>query len=177
MSPLGIRIYGDPVLKTVAAEVTNVDGALARLVDDMVTTLYEANGLALAAPQIGVQKRFFVYDMGDGPEVIINPVIHESDGEWVYDEGCLSIPGLYVEMVRPKLVHVTGIDINGNELSIEADELFARMLQHEIDHLHGNTMFDKMTDDQRREALREWRRMQMEPPAAEKPKRRLRLGS
>jgi peptide deformylase len=174
MALLDIRVFGDPVLKTVATEVAKIDGALAGLVDDMVATLYEANGLALAAPQVGVQKQFFVYDMGDGPAVIINPVIHEGDGEWVYDEGCLSIPGLHVEVVRPKLVHVSGIDLDGNALSIEADELFARMLQHEIDHLHGITMFDRMTDDQRRVALREWRQMQLEPP--EDTPRRRRLG-
>jgi peptide deformylase len=174
MALLDIRVFGDPVLKSKANEVTIIDGAVARLVDDMITTLYEANGLALAAPQIGVQKRLFVYDMGDGPLTLINPTVHETDGEWVYDEGCLSIPGLYVEIVRPKTVHVTGIDLDGNDVSLEADELFGRMLQHEIDHLHGVTMFERMTDDQRRAALVEWRQMQLEPEL-ERPRRR-RLG-
>ena len=175
MSPLDIRLYGDPVLKTKAAEVTNVDGALVRLTQDMLQTMYEAPGLGLAAPQVGVQKRFFVYDVGDGPCTLVNPVIADADGEWVYEEGCLSIPGLYVEIARPKLVHLCGYDLDGNEVSFEADELTARLLQHELDHLDGITMFDRMTDDQRRLALREWRRTQLEPPEPEKPKRRLRL--
>ena len=104
-----IRTYGDPVLKTKAAPITDVDGKLARLVDDMFTTLYESDlGIALAAPQIGVQKQVFVWDLDDEQQVIFNPEIVESDGEWVYDEGCLSIPGLYVEMVRPKTVLMRG---------------------------------------------------------------------
>ena len=98
-----IRTYGDPVLKTKAAPITDVDGKLVRLVDDMFTTLYESDlGIALAAPQIGVQKQVFVWDLDGEQQVIFNPEIVESDGEWVYDEGCLSIPGLYVEMVRPE---------------------------------------------------------------------------
>ena len=100
-----IRTYGDPVLKTQAAKVENVDGKVIRLVDDMFETLDETgNGIALAAPQIGVQKQVVVWDLGDEPLAIVNPEIIESDGEWVYDEGCLSIPGLYVEMLRPKKV-------------------------------------------------------------------------
>ena len=98
-----IRAFGDPVLKTKAAPVADIDGKVVRLVDDMFDSLYDSgNGLALAAPQIGVQKQVFVWDFGDDPQVVFNPEIVESDGEWVYEEGCLSIPGLYVEMVRPK---------------------------------------------------------------------------
>ena len=97
--------------------------------------------------------------------MIFNPEIVESDGEWVYDEGCLSIPGLYVEMVRPKKVLIRGVDLDGNEVEIEADELEARMFQHELDHLHGVLMFDRMTPEQRKEAMAEYRRLQREPPA------------
>ena len=119
-----IRTFGDPVLKTQAAPVTDVDGKIIRLVDDMFDTLVDSgNGLALAAPQIGVQKQVVVWDLDDEMLAIINPEIVESDGEWVYDEGCLSIPGLYVEMLRPKTVLVRGIGIDGNEIEIEADEL------------------------------------------------------
>ena len=78
----------------------------------------------------------------------------------MYDEGCLSIPGLYVEIVRPKEVLLHGCDLDGNEVTIEADELLARLFQHELDHLHGVLMFERMTDDQRKEALKEWRRIQ-----------------
>jgi len=175
-----IRTFGDPVLKTQAARVSDVDGKIIRLVDDMFDTLVDSgNGLALAAPQIGVQKQVVVWDLGDEPLAIINPEVVESDGEWVYDEGCLSIPGLYVEMLRPKTVLVRGIDLEGNVIEIEADELEARMFQHEIDHLQGVLMFDRMTPDQRKEALREYRRIEDEAAtqaAARQPiRRRLRL--
>jgi peptide deformylase len=158
-----IRTYGDPVLKSKAAPVTDVDGKLIRLVDDMFNTLYESDlGIALAAPQIGVQKQVVVWDLDGEQQAIFNPEIVESDGEWVYDEGCLSIPGLYVEMVRPKTVLMRGIDINGDVVEREADELEARMYQHELDHLHGVLMFDRMTPEQRKEALAEYRRLQHE---------------
>ena len=93
----------------------------------------------------------------------------------MYDEGCLSIPGLYVEIARPKEVLLHGWDLDGNEVSLEADELLARLFQHELDHLDGVLMFERMTADQRKEALKEWRRLQTEPPEPDRPKRRLRL--
>lgn len=173
-----IRTYGDPVLKSKAAPVDDVDGKIIRLVDDMFETLIDSgNGLALAAPQIGVQKQVVVWDMEDEPLAIFNPEIIESDGEWLYDEGCLSIPGLYVEMLRPKLVLVRGVDTDGNVIEIEADELEARMFQHEIDHLQGVLMFDRMSKDQRKQALTEYRRMEEEAAtvADRRPLRR-RLG-
>lgn len=169
-----IRTFGDPVLKTKAAAVTEIDGKVARLVDDMFDTLYESDsGIALAAPQIGVQKQIVVWDIDDEPMAIINPTIVESDGEWVYSEGCLSIPELYVDIVRPNQVLVRGFTVDGDEVEIEADELMGRMFQHEIDHLNGVLMFDRMTPDQRKEALAEWRRLQETPQPA--PRRRLRL--
>jgi peptide deformylase len=173
-----IRVYGDPVLKTKASEVTNIDGKLVTLADEMLEAMYAAPGLGLAAPQVGVQKQLFVYDLGDEPRTIVNPRIVESRGEWVYDEGCLSIPGLYVEMARPKEVLLAGWDLDGNEIEVEADELLARVFQHELDHLNGVLMFERMTPDQRRQAMREWRRLQEDPAASEHApdKRRLRLG-
>ena len=149
-------MFGDPVLKQRCAEVTEIDGALARLVDGMVETMYEAPGLGLAAPQVGVQKRLFVYDLDDGagPHTIVNPTITESRGEWEFDEGCLSIPGLYFPIVRPKEIHLTGVDLDGNDVSIEADELLARLLQHELDHLDGRLLFEYLDDDQRKAALK-----------------------
>jgi peptide deformylase len=97
--------------------------------------------------------------MDDEPMVILNPTIVESDGEWVYDEGCLSIPGLYVEMTRPKTVLMKGIDMNGNEISLEADELEARLFQHELDHLNGVLMFDRMQPEQRKQAIAEYKKL------------------
>lgn len=154
-----IRTFGDPVLASKAAEVENIDGKLVRLVENMLQAMYRAPGLGLAAPQIGVQKQVFVYDVEEQPVALINPRITESDGEWVYDEGCLSIPGLYVEIVRPKTVLLEAVDLDGNAVSIEADELLGRLFQHELDHLNGVLMFERMTDDQRKAALTEYRKL------------------
>ena len=163
MQPYAIRIVGDPVLRQKAADVADIDGKVAAVVDGMTHALYEAAGLAVAAPQVGVLKRIFVYDMheGEGPQVLINPSIGESSGEWVYEEGCLSVPGLAWEIVRPKVVHVTGIDLDGNEVSFEADELFGRMFQHEIDHLDGVLLLDRLDEDQRKDAKRAVRQLQL----------------
>ncbi len=170
-----IRTFGDPVLKSEAAPVTDIDGRVVRLVDEMFDTLDSSNGgIALAATQIGIQKQIFVWDLDDGRHVVFNPEIVESDGEWVYDEGCLSIPGLYVEIVRPKRVLLRGLDLDGNVVEREADELEARMYQHELDHLHGVLMFDRMTSEQRREAMADYRRISAEADSPA-PRRRLRL--
>lgn len=162
-----IRTFGDPVLKAVAEPITNIDERLVRLTDEMFKVMYEAPGIGLAAPQIGVQRQVFVYDIDEERKVILNPQIVESSGEWVYDEGCLSIPGLYVEMVRPKRVLVRGINLDGNQVEFEADELLARLFQHEIDHLNGVLMFDRMTLDQRKEAIKVYRAREDQPKDAE----------
>ncbi|MDA3041239.1 MAG: peptide deformylase [Actinomycetota bacterium] len=162
-SPYQVRIIGDPVLRKIADDVTDIDGQLAKLATDMLDTMYAEPGIGLAAPQVGVAKRFFVYDLGDDPRVLINPVIRESDGEWVYEEGCLSVPGLSWEIVRPKLVHITGYDLDGNEVSIEADELEARLYQHELDHLDGILLVDRLDEDTRKQALRTLRENLLKP--------------
>lgn len=154
-----IRTYGDPVLATVAEQVENIDGKVVRLTQSMLQAMYKAPGLGLAAPQIGVQKQIFVYDIDGTPTTLINPKIVESRGEWVFDEGCLSIPGLFVEMVRPKEVLLEAVDLDGNTIQIEADELLARLFQHELDHLNGVLMFERMTPEQRDEALAEYKRI------------------
>ena len=155
-----VRTFGDPVLNSPADEVENIDGKLVRLTQAMLQTMYQVPGIGLAAPQIGVQKQIFVYDLGGEPVTLINPRIVESSGEWVYDEGCLSIPGLYVEMVRPKQVLLEAVDLDGNDVRIEADELLARLFQHELDHLNGVLMFERMTPDQREKALSAYRRIE-----------------
>ena len=156
-----MRLFGDPVLRQRAVEVTELDGDLARLASTMIATMYEAAGLGLAAPQVGVLKRMYVYDIGDGPKVLINPEIMESSGEWTYEEGCLSLPGMQFEIVRPKLVTVRGLDLDGNEVVIEGDELMGRLIQHEIDHLDGKLLIERLDPDQRKTALRAWRRAQL----------------
>ncbi len=154
MASYAIRLVGDPVLRQRAHEIDNVDARLVALVQDMVTTMYEAPGVGLAAPQVGVQKRLFVYDLGEGegPRAIVNPVITESRGEFVYEEGCLSIPDVYFELLRPDEVHLTGYDLDGNEVSIEADGFVGRVFQHELDHLDGILMLDLLDEDRRKEA-------------------------
>ena len=159
-----IRVFGDPVLKRPAAEVTDIDGALAKLVDAMYETMYEAPGVGLAAPQVGVQQRFFVYDVGDGPAVLFNPEVVGATGEWVYEEGCLSLPGLSFEIARPKVITVKATDLDGNEIVIEGDELLGRVFLHEIDHLDGVLMLDRLDRDERKRAMRELREQGMGVP-------------
>ena len=147
-----IRTYGDPVLNVATATVDNIDGKIAALAERMIETMYEAPGVGLAANQIGVSKRLFVYDKGDGPVVVVNPVIVESDGEWTYEEGCLSVPGLFWAITRPNAVHLTGYDLDGNEINIETDEFEGRIFQHEMDHLDGILLVERLDDDQKRDA-------------------------
>jgi peptide deformylase len=163
MAPYSIRVVGDPVLRQRAAEVTSIDGRLAKLADDMIVTMYEAPGMGLAAPQVGVEKRLFVCDIGDGPRTVVNPEIVETDGEWTYEEGCLSVPGLSWEIIRPKRVHLVGVDLDGNEVSIEADEIEARCFQHELDHLDGVLLLERLDTDTRKAALRTIRELGIGP--------------
>jgi peptide deformylase len=154
-----IRIFGDPVLRQRAPEVTDLDGTLVGLVDTMIETMYAAQGIGLAAPQVGIQKRLYTYDLGegDGPGVLINPEIVEAQGEWLYDEGCLSVPDLSFEIVRSKVVTVRGVDLEGRELVLVGDEKMGRLIQHEIDHLDGVLLLDRLDADTRKAALRELR--------------------
>lgn len=161
MAPYEIRIIGDPVLKQRSGDVDEIDGRLKRVIDDMFVTMHEAAGLGLAAPQIGVQKRVFVYDVGEGPQVVVNPRIEESRDEWEFEEGCLSVPGLTWEIVRPKEVHLKGHDLDGNDVDVEADELLARLFQHELDHLDGVLLVEHLDEDQRRDARKALRELMM----------------
>ncbi len=170
-APYEIRIFGDPVLRKRADEIADVDDRLVRLAEDMVQTMYEAPGVGLAAPQVGVEKRLFVYDIGDGPKTIINPVISESDGEWAFEEGCLSVPGLSWEIIRPKQVYLTGYDLDGNEVTFEADEYLARVFQHELDHLDGILLLERLDDDTRKSALRTLRERAIAAEEAAAPSR------
>lgn len=149
-----IRVFGDPVLRRPTEPVREVDDGLRQLVDAMFETMYRAPGVGLAAPQIGVQRRLFVYDAGDGPGVVLNPELSGHRGEWTYNEGCLSVPNLHWPIVRAKQVHLSGTDLLGNELSIDADELLARVFQHEVDHLDGMLLIERLDPDQRREAMK-----------------------
>jgi peptide deformylase len=158
-----LRTYGDPVLRQRAAEVTDIDGSLADLVDGMVEVMYAAPGIGVAAPQVGVQKRLFVYDLsdGEGAKTLVNPSVSVLGGEWTYDEGCLSVPGLYFTIARPKDVVVSGWDLDGNEVTIEATDLAARLFQHELDHLEGVLLIERLQPAQRKTGMRLLRQRQL----------------
>lgn len=133
-----IRVEGDPVLGKVCREVTEVTPKIVTLIDDMLETMYEANGVGLAAPQVGILKRIVVIDVGEGPIVMINPEIIESDGEQTGDEGCLSLPGKAGQVTRPNHVKAKFYDLDMNEWEVEGEGLMARCICHELDHLDGH---------------------------------------
>ena len=133
-----IRVQGDPVLEKVCKEVKEVTPRVMDLIDDMIETMYEANGVGLAAPQVGMLKRIVVIDVGEGPIVMINPRIVEADGEQTGDEGCLSVPGKAGCVTRPNRVVARFFDEEMNECEIEGTELLARAICHELDHLDGH---------------------------------------
>jgi peptide deformylase len=154
MAIFPIRVFGDPVLRQRAARIEEIDGKIVRLSEEMIETMRDASGVGLAAPQVGIERRIFVYDVGDGAQAVINPEIVESSGEWDYEEGCLSVPDLHWTIIRPMDVHLVGLDLEGNEISVEADELLARVFQHELDHLNGILLLEHLDKDQRKQAMR-----------------------
>ncbi len=139
-----IRVQGDPVLTKVCKPITEVTERVQDLIDDMIETMYEANGVGLAAPQVGVLKRIAVIDVGEGPIVLINPTITFTDGEQTGQEGCLSVPGKAGQVTRPNFVRVSFFDEDMKECEIEGTELLARALCHEIDHLDGHVYVEKV---------------------------------
>lgn len=143
-----IRTKGDPILGKVCRKVEKFDDRLKVLVEDMIETMYAADGVGLAAPQIGVLRSVAVVDIYDdnGPWVLINPVIIEADGEQFGQEGCLSIPGMVGNVMRPNHVVIESQDLAGKKVTIEADEFFARAICHELDHLKG-VLFDEKAVD------------------------------
>ena len=150
-----IRLYPDAVLRTRADEVPEIDAGVRKLVADMWDTMDHAEGVGLAAPQVGVSRRVFVYDDNEGHRgALINPryTVPGSDSEFDY-EGCLSVPEIGGEIDRPMEIDVTGLDENGDEVRFHADGLLARICQHEIDHLDGIMFMQRLTGDARKEAM------------------------
>lgn len=133
-----IRVQGDPVLNKTCREVKEMTPRLQELAQDMIETMYEANGVGLAAPQVGILRRIAVIDVGDGPVVFVNPKIVWSEGEQSGDEGCLSVPGLCGNVTRPMRVRAEAYDINMQPFTVEGEGLFARAMCHEFDHLDGH---------------------------------------
>ena len=139
-----IRVQGDAVLTKVCKEIKEVTPRIQDLIDDMIETMYEANGVGLAAPQVGILKRLVVIDVGEGPIVMINPRIVAQDGQQTGDEGCLSVPGKAGCVTRPNYVKARFFDEEMNECEIEGEELLARAFCHEIDHLDGHLYVEKV---------------------------------
>jgi peptide deformylase len=155
---LDVRTFGDPVLKTPAAPVESFDESLVRLTQDMLATMRDKEGVGLAANQVGRLKRVLVAALEDEEYVIINPVLLDrSETTETEPEGCLSIPGIQVDVERPVAVSVSGQDLSGKPLRVEASDLLARVLQHEVDHLDGVLILDRTDRQSRKAAMREWR--------------------
>lgn len=146
MALRNIVTLGDEVLRKKCRPVGEVTERVQTLVDDMIETMHDANGVGLAAPQVGVMRRIFVVDIGEGPIVLINPEIIEMSGEQTGEEGCLSLPGKAGTVTRANYVKIKGLDREGNEQVYEGTELLARAFQHENDHLDGILYIDKATE-------------------------------
>ncbi|MEE8487244.1 MAG: peptide deformylase [Gemmatimonadota bacterium] len=154
-----IRLLGDPVLREPCRAVEDIDDEIQRLIDDLMDTMYDAEGIGLAAPQIGVSQRVFVYDVseeGHPPGVLVNPRIVESAGTVRESEGCLSIPDLTEIVERSVSVVAEGLDREGRLVRLEAGGLLSRCFQHESDHLDGILFFDRISPLKRRMLLAKW---------------------
>jgi peptide deformylase len=154
-----IRKFGDPVLRMPTKPIQEITPALHTLAQDMIETMYDAPGVGLAANQIGISRRIAVFDAGDdlGPRVMINPEIVETTGEIETEEGCLSVPGHWWEIVRPEFARVRALDLDGNEVEYSGDGLMGRVLQHEVAHLEGGLLIDVLPKRVRKKALRDLR--------------------
>ncbi|MBW3664000.1 MAG: peptide deformylase [Actinobacteria bacterium] len=178
MTILEIRLFGDPVLRQTAREVTDFDERLRKLESDMLDTMRDAPGVGLAAPQVGVLKRVFVWELEQeeapalGGAAVVNPVLEDaSDDTIVSDEGCLSFPGLFYEVERPLVVRIRHRDVHGEEHVRELSDLPARIWLHEMDHLNGILFIDHLAAHDRKEVLKHMREYRLEqgldldPPA------------
>lgn len=147
-----IYTYGASILRVPSEKVFNIDSSMVSLSSAMFRTLQTTEGIGLAANQVGVAKQMFVYSLGGQMRALFNPVILESSGEWLYKEGCLSLPGVYADIKRPREILLEAVDIKGNTVNIEATDLLARLFQHEVDHLNGVLLLD-MLDQQEKDSL------------------------
>lgn len=148
MATRNIVKIGDPILREKCREVTTFDDRLGQLIDDMTETMFKAEGVGLAAPQVGILRRYCIVDVGDGIIELVNPVIEKQSGSQIGEEGCLSIPDRYETVERPMKVTVHAQDRNGKGFKITAEGFKARALCHEIDHLDGILYIDKIKKEQ-----------------------------
>ena len=164
MKLLDIRVLGDPILRRETDPVVEITEELRELVADMFTTMYAAEGIGLAAPQVGRTERVAVVDVEGTTLTLINPEIVVASGAAKAEEGCLSIREIYGEVTRPESVVVRATDLQGTSFELEATELVARCIQHELDHLHGKLFIDYLGLFKRRSALAEWDRQKVKYP-------------
>jgi peptide deformylase len=142
---LTVRLYGDPVLRQVAARVPEITPEITRIIADMTETMWHQVGIGLAAPQVGLPHRILVMDDGKGgAQALINPVIESRSGSVREEEGCLSLPGIFAEVERSKSIKVSAVDADGKPVSFETGGLKARVVQHELDHLDGILFIDRL---------------------------------
>jgi peptide deformylase len=159
---LPIKTLGDPVLREPGKPVERFDGSLRQLAKDMTETMYDAPGVGLAGPQVGVSMQLFVFDDGEhGPMFIANPELLDAEGEVTEEEGCLSIPGPYHPTARYRKIRCRGLDVQGKQLDLVGEGLAARIFQHETDHLHGKLYIDRLDDEGRKAVLAELRRIEL----------------
>lgn len=142
LTSLKIRLYGDPCLRKKSRPIKVVGPSERMLIESMIATMHQAKGVGLAAPQVGINQRFFVVDVGDGPKAIINPKITKRIGSEVLEEGCLSIPEVMVMIERPQQITVKYMNENGQMMKMTCEDLLARTIQHETDHLDGKLIID-----------------------------------
>lgn len=159
MSLLDIYVLDAPILRQETALVTTVGDAHRRLIDDMFETMYAARGIGLASTQVGRVERICVIDVSDERYALINPEIVSRDGEHRAEEGCLSIPEIYGDVTRATHIVVRALDRNGKAIEIDATDLLARCIQHEVDHLHGRLFIDYLSLVKRQSALKKWRKL------------------
>jgi len=163
MEKLDIVLYPDSGLREKCVAIPEMTDELDSLIDEMFYTMYDAPGIGLAAPQIAVQQRLIVVDVSetkDQPIALINPEIVQSTGDITWEEGCLSLPGVYAKVTRPSDILVRGMDRDGKQIEFEANDLLAVCIQHEIDHLNGTMFIDHLSGLKRTRALQKYRKLQ-----------------
>ncbi len=176
VSELAIRTFGDPVLREPARPVEEFDASLGRLAQGMIATMHAAPGVGLAAPQVGRPIRLIVFDVGEesGARALANPTLRNEWGDQVGEEGCLSLPGLYYPVRRYLRVQAEGFDLDGHAVTIEAQDLLSRILQHEVDHLDGVLFIDRLDAEHRSQAMADLRNQALGlAPTAHDPARSL----
>lgn len=162
MEKLDIVLYPDQGLREVCAPIPEMNDDLDKLIDDMLYTMYDAPGIGLAAPQIAVQQRLIVVDVsenGDQPIALLNPEIVQTAGRITWEEGCLSLPGVYANVTRPSEILVRGLNRDGKQVELEAKDLLAVCIQHEIDHLNGKMFTDHLSGLKRTRVMQKYRKL------------------